>query len=581
MGANDNIDVYRQFSGPAHLTGRKVISSELGAVNSVAFNMTIPDILTHIKKSFAGGLNMMVMHGAQYTGEYPKTTWPGVSAMGYLYTEQWSRRLPSWSHFSDVMNYIARNQFILQQGEPNVDLVFYLNEIPSLSMTSYQSTNLQRLGYTYDYLDGANLQLHEANVANGTLASSGPAYKALIIANSTQPTLATADRIRQLAHAGLPVFLVGSAAHLDIVDGTENSLGINLGAFLSGTKNVKSVVDAKELPNSLATAGIYPRTALDNQESWYVARRNDVVNGIDYIYIYNDGEANSSTVTFETSASAVPYVLDTWTGSEARVVQYTQTSSNIVMPIELQAGETVIVALKYSKDLRPSLSVTEARGNVTSFITTESNVTSVQRQGPATIKAASGKAWSFTSSPPQPVQLATWDLTLEDWHGPKNVTSTDVETRTTVHNISGVTLQPWKDLGKGLEAVSGVGHYRTNFTAPVLKVKGSADSLGAILSLGPIFDTVRVLVNGEMMTPIDPVKPTVDITDAIHWGSTNDLQIDVTSTLFNRIKAQGNTTLSVGHPVAYTNPKYKSSDFLPYGLVGPVEVRWVLVDKLA
>lgn len=64
LGANDNIDIYLQFSGPAHLTGKQVISSDLGATNSPAYNMTVPALLRHIKKSFAGDLNTIVTDGA-------------------------------------------------------------------------------------------------------------------------------------------------------------------------------------------------------------------------------------------------------------------------------------------------------------------------------------------------------------------------------------------------------------------------------------------------------------------------------------------------------------------------------------
>ena len=44
---------------------------------------------------------------------------------------------------------------------------------------------LQDLGYSFDFLGLPNLQLPQASVSNGRLNIDGPAYKALIIDQST------------------------------------------------------------------------------------------------------------------------------------------------------------------------------------------------------------------------------------------------------------------------------------------------------------------------------------------------------------------------------------------------------------
>jgi hypothetical protein len=89
-GFNDNHDAYHQFAGPAHLTGRKVISTEVGAVASATYSQTSPDLLERIKRSRAGGFTITIIHGSSYSGAYPNKTWPGYATFDYTFTDMWN-----------------------------------------------------------------------------------------------------------------------------------------------------------------------------------------------------------------------------------------------------------------------------------------------------------------------------------------------------------------------------------------------------------------------------------------------------------------------------------------------------------
>ena len=65
---SDLIDGYRQYSGPAHLAGRAIVSSECGAVRDEAVTQTLTELLWHVKRSYAGALNQFVFHGFPYSG---------------------------------------------------------------------------------------------------------------------------------------------------------------------------------------------------------------------------------------------------------------------------------------------------------------------------------------------------------------------------------------------------------------------------------------------------------------------------------------------------------------------------------
>lgn len=141
----DNVDAYRQFSGPAILAGKRVVSNEMGAVMFKAFNHLITDLLWEINRAVAGGVNQFVLHGQTYTGNYYGTTWPGTTPFWYLFSDLYSNKQPVWDHgFSEALSYIGRLQYTQQKGQPKVDVVLYSKNSATspIFTTVYNQTDL-------------------------------------------------------------------------------------------------------------------------------------------------------------------------------------------------------------------------------------------------------------------------------------------------------------------------------------------------------------------------------------------------------------------------------------------------------
>jgi hypothetical protein len=60
--------------GPANLAGKQIVSNELGAVELEAYQQTLPNILSSVKKAYSAGNNQMIFHGSPYSYQYPETT---------------------------------------------------------------------------------------------------------------------------------------------------------------------------------------------------------------------------------------------------------------------------------------------------------------------------------------------------------------------------------------------------------------------------------------------------------------------------------------------------------------------------
>lgn len=121
-----NVDGYRQFSGPANLAGKNVISNELGAIFGKAYRLNIPELLFSMNRAVSGGVNQFVIHSLSYSGDYPQTTWPGYTAFRYAVSDMFSPKRPDWDHgLGAALDYMARIQHVQQTGVPRTDVAFF------------------------------------------------------------------------------------------------------------------------------------------------------------------------------------------------------------------------------------------------------------------------------------------------------------------------------------------------------------------------------------------------------------------------------------------------------------------------
>jgi hypothetical protein len=136
LGFFDSRDAYLQYTGPAILAGKPVISNEVGAVILSAYSYTFLRLLYSTNMAFASGVNKFYIHGQSYTGNYYQTTWPGYTPFQYVFSEIYSPKQPSWNNgFREVMDYLARTQLVLQTGVARLDVAIY-NKV-SVTNTSF------------------------------------------------------------------------------------------------------------------------------------------------------------------------------------------------------------------------------------------------------------------------------------------------------------------------------------------------------------------------------------------------------------------------------------------------------------
>lgn len=170
---SDLIDGYRQYAGPANLAGKRIVSSECGAVRSEAYIQTLPELIWHVKRSLAGGVNQFVFHGLPYSGDvsqmadkiqsysvdadrsqYGNTTWPVFTTFNYQYSTMHGPHEPAWEDYSDHMEFVARNNFIFQSGVPQMDIAFWqkVTVYPGhITTRTYEPADLEEAGVLHSF----------------------------------------------------------------------------------------------------------------------------------------------------------------------------------------------------------------------------------------------------------------------------------------------------------------------------------------------------------------------------------------------------------------------------------------------
>ncbi|PVI04053.1 hypothetical protein DM02DRAFT_694583 [Periconia macrospinosa] len=575
LGFKEDIDLYRQFTGPAHLAGRNIISTEVGAVSVGAYKLTIPKLKTLFDQSYAAGVNTMVVHGYAYGGQYYNTTWPGYTPFQYQYTEMWNHRQPAWRHMDELFTYSARNSVIMRSGVPKVDLAFYYFENPWKFAKIYPSSEMnkygeQEKGYTFEYLSATNLISEEAVVIDGVLAPEGPAFQALIIYNQTQITPSVSAELLQFAKNRLPIYIVGAIPNTTVGATGQQEVSKNINKLL-GYSTVR-VVDIESFSASiLAADGVPARTQVDaasDASGLYTFWTSDVDSHTEYVYLYNQGISAVFNVTFSVGVDLVPYILDAWTGSQRPWALFGRKCTAVNMTIDLRANQTMIIAFVGDHQKRFSRHIADHSPDVKSVHYTKDG-------GLEAFVAGNSSAWVTLNNGtdvilpegslplPSITTLDSWNLTVES-HGPY-LNGSSFEANITTIDVGMLDhLVPWTRIPQ-IEHVSGIGTYRTQFYTK------TDEATALLVNFGPVLHTMKAWLNGKQVLAIDSTHPVVDVSDLVVSGS-NIMEIEITTSLFNAVKANIDRIMSIGHgpnlPSLYTDAEWEE-----FGLVGPVELK--------
>jgi hypothetical protein len=224
---------YKFAVSAAHVTGKKLASSESVTWLNEHFVSGLGDIKTAVDGYLLGGVNHIFYHGTAYSP--PGDPWPGWL---FYASVHFTPNDPSWPNFHILNDYIARCQSILQEGGPDNDVLLYCpfydswsdkgrdllkhydRMDPEFTGTGFKecAAFMQHRGYTFDYISDKQLQQTDTATAspdiNTQLAdhpairTSGDAhYQTVLLPACTYISNGAWNKLIQLAVGGANILI--------------------------------------------------------------------------------------------------------------------------------------------------------------------------------------------------------------------------------------------------------------------------------------------------------------------------------------------------------------------------------------
>ena len=514
-------DRYRSMSGAVHMARKPVYSIESAAEPFNSYGETHEDILWWMKRAYATGINMGVLHGAHYCGYYdgegnenglgPTINWPGFEGFTRrTWTNAWNRTLDICGQ-KKVMDYMASLQFLLQNTQ-KVDVAIFSQaflknkrDMADGRFCYNDAPVLNRNGYTYEFLSPALLQHENCKAKNGVIDIEGAAYKALIVANEAYMDYASALKIKELADSGVPVVFVGKYPTRCNMKSDEKS-DAELWALIESISS-EFAANPFIVPQILKSAGILPDVCPKVCAKLYPVHIK--AENCDFYYVYNGNE-----VDLTDNRTEYPDIDKEWT-----MVPYhnllSLKGSGDVYEINAFSGEITKINAE-NKNGRVEFWADIDRDEAKIYA-----VLSAQQAQMLGICGAEQERRKLKSE----IVLNDFTLSVTEILPPEGRIGTFYESVYVKREPLKLTeLKPWKELD-GLYRTCGKGVYKTTFSLDTLPEK-------AELCLENVNDTYWVSVNGCDKVFADPVLKVTDITRMLKRGE-NNLEIEVYTTIQN------------------------------------------------
>jgi hypothetical protein len=567
----------KEAASAAHIYGRKLVAAE--GMTSIG-NHWDESLGMNLKPSFdqalTEGLNRLVWH--EFTSSPPELGLPGQE---YFAGTHLNPNVTWWRDAGQFLLYLNRAQYLLQQGQPVADVLYYYGDnVPNFVRLKQDDPAQVLPGFDYD-VTNTDALLSRISFTGGMLHTpEGVQYRALALPRSQILPLS----VLKLAQAYV---LAGGTL---IGDRPLRSQGIVPAADASEFAAITDTMWSRceQNPDHYAAIGkghLYcthsSRAALrsighlpdlevsaDSSASLdYVHRRT---NDTDIYFIRNtQPQPLQATITLRVDGKQ-PEILDADSGDVNRTLLFSPTD-----------------------DHRTRLSVSFGpRGSafvVFRHPAAKNRVTRIIHNGTVLYSATDV---DHTALPP--------DLTVQLDNGSAQLSAADAGVyqitfagghvrRTNVAHVPGIDLPgPWTlsfpanwgapsqlqlnhllswtdSSDPGVRYFSGTATYKTtvHLTAAQLSAAGSMQ-----LDLGEVHEVAAVRINGKPATILWKAPYSLRADSMLHTGE-NTIEIDVTNLWPNRLIGDAQPT---GKRYTWTNiRKYKKdSPLLPSGLLGPV-----------
>jgi hypothetical protein len=515
--------VTKMTASAAHIYGKKTASAE--AFTSFRHWTDYPGSLKQATdRAFCEGINRLMIHTS--TATRPEDGKPGYE---YGAGTHFNPNVTWWNKSGPFLGYIARCQYLLQQGRFVADVLYYNGDwAPNIVAPKHTDPSLGK-GYDYDVCN-AEVLMERVSVKDGQLVlPDGMRYRILVLPDTTRMPAEIIRRIRDLVKDGATV--VGPKPIQD--PGLKNYPACDdevktMAAAIWGDCDGKQVRQCrfgkgricwnKPLREILQEDGIAPDFEYDAPGE-YIDFIHRSAAGMEIYFLANRNNRTAKVNAMFRVSGRQPELWDPVT-TETRKAAFSVAEKRIIISMEFQPFQSFFVIFP--------------------------------KQHPAGNTAVSQVPENFPQCTNIQQLEGAWTVKFDPaWGGPAE--------------IEFPALQDWSQRPEpGIRYYSGTAKYIKKFNLDAAIRPGKT----LFLHLGTVKHIAEVWLNGKPLGIVWTAPWQVDISSAVKTGE-NLLEIEVVNLWPNRLI--GDAALPPEARLTHTNIAFKSgTQLIPSGLLGPV-----------
>ncbi|WP_083692301.1 glycosyl hydrolase [Seonamhaeicola sp. S2-3] len=326
-------DSSKFVSSIAHLNGSAIVGAE--SFTGIGGWDEHPAQLKSIgDRAWAEGITRFIFH------TYVHQPWDVAPGLELSYHGTDFNRLNTWwSQGKAYMDYIARSQYLLQQGKNVADVLVFTGE--SSPNTAFLKPEIKHMGFDYDLI-GAN-KLKDLTVKDGTIYSSvGNTYKVLVLPESHFIKPETLKKVKELVAGGAKVI------------GKKPSQSPSLTDYPNCDNEVKTYVDElwetgliKDISIEAVLSEQTPDFKIESSDKTDLSFIHRKTNDADIYFIANARkEAREITARFRVSGKQP----ELWNAEKGTIKDLVVFSENLdgttTVPLQLGMEESVFIVFQ-------------------------------------------------------------------------------------------------------------------------------------------------------------------------------------------------------------------------------------------
>ncbi|MEN8880174.1 MAG: glycosyl hydrolase [Polaribacter sp.] len=547
-----------------HLYNKPKLAAEACTQVGVKWNEHPFSVKYLIDYNFAKGVNHLVFHTFSHTPQtdvFPGSSFGGNIGFPLVRQQTWWKYMPDW------IEYLSRNQYVLQQGEYVADVLRYYGDHfdrPPFDLDYFPK------GYRFDYLNEEILQ-EKLSIKDGKIhVKNGGDYKIITLRDSESMLLSTLKKLKELVLEGAVILgdkPKDSPSLMDDKNDLEELKSI-VEALWGNSKNGVKQVGKGKVYWGKTLEEVLKEEKIDKDVivpenlniSWIHREIEDA-----HIYFVASKDENPVDVSLSfRMKNLTPQIWDAFKGNQqyAKIWKAKDDRTNVVLSLPKNGSKIIVFSKSDKKPIASKVTLNDETildtktgwyqihktkkypkltWNKNKFSASLSGDYIFHQEGNEDIKSSFIKEKTLQNN---------WKLSFDKgWDNPESIQIDELKSLTKLNNDA-------------------VKHYSGTITyTKSIDVKEIGNT--TILDLGDVANIAEVWCNGKKVDVKWAPPFEFDISKEIKKGK-NKLEIKVTNTWRNQLIFDNKRPKGAKKTWTTSRPKNNETELEKSGLIGPV-----------